>query len=99
MVDIWLIFNLMIPFILVLVHTYIDTLRNEMVVNDGEGREINHHGKSITVIEEREATDGKFIKVSPAPNEDRNEQRESNVSKSRSHKFTMAKRVFELRLE
>ena len=53
MVDIWLIFNLMIPFILVLVHTYIDTLRNEMVLNDGEGREINHHGKSVTVIKER----------------------------------------------
>lgn len=91
MVDIWLIFNLMIPFILVLVHTYIDTLRNEMVLNDGEGREINHHGKSVTVIKEREATDGMFMKVSPAPIEDRNEQLELNVCKSRSQTLKMVK--------
>ena len=91
MVDIWLIFNLMIPFILVLAHTYIDTLRNELFVDDGEGREINHHGKSITVIEEREATDGMFMKVSPVPIEDRNEQLELNVCKSRSQTLKMVK--------
>ena len=45
MVDVWLIFNLLLPFIEVLVHTYMDTLRND------EEREINHHGKTITVGE------------------------------------------------
>ena len=46
MVDAWLLFNLLYPFIVVLLHTYMDTLRN-----DGE-REINHHGKSIKINEE-----------------------------------------------
>ena len=43
MVDVWLLFNLLLPFIIVLLHTYMDTLRND------EEREINHHGKSIQV--------------------------------------------------
>ena len=43
MVDVWLLFNLLYPFIVVLIHTYMDTLRNE------EEREINHHGKSIQI--------------------------------------------------
>ena len=38
MMDIWLIFNLLLPFMEVLLHTYIDYLRND------EDREINHHG-------------------------------------------------------
>ena len=29
MIDIWLIFNLIVPFLLILVHTYMDTLRSE----------------------------------------------------------------------
>ena len=37
MMDIWLIFNLFIPFAEVLLHTYIDSLHNEEV--------INHHGQ------------------------------------------------------
>ena len=41
MIDIWLIFTLLLPFMEVLLHTYIDYLRND------EDREINHHGKSI----------------------------------------------------
>ena len=45
MVDIWLLFNLILPFIVVLSHTYMDTLRND------EDREINHHGKTITIGE------------------------------------------------
>ena len=49
MVDVWLIFNLLIPFILVLVHTYVDSLRTEVKSEDGEERKINHHGKSILV--------------------------------------------------
>ena len=43
MMDIWLIFNLLLPFMEVLLHTYIDYLRND------DDREINHHGKTVTV--------------------------------------------------
>ena len=39
MVDVWLIFNLMLPFIQVILQTYIDTLR------DDHGRAVNHHGQ------------------------------------------------------
>ena len=46
MVDVWLLFNLLYPFIVVLIHTYMDTLRND------EEREINHHGKTIQVNDE-----------------------------------------------
>jgi len=45
MVDVWLIFAQAVPWVEVLLHTWIDTSRTE-----GEGgREINNHGKSITV--------------------------------------------------
>ena len=53
MVDIWLLFNLILPFMVVLIHTYMDTLRND------EDREINHHGKSVEVGEK----DDSIIKV------------------------------------
>ena len=43
MIDVWLLFNLLLPFIVVLLHTYMDTLRTD------EDREINHHGKSIAI--------------------------------------------------
>merc|ERR550519_1612358 len=48
MVDVWLLFNLLYPFIGVLKHTYMDTLRND------EEREINHHGKTIQINAENE---------------------------------------------
>ena len=38
MIDIWLIFNLIVPFVEVLLHTYKDALREEE-------REVNHHGR------------------------------------------------------
>ena len=41
MMDIWLIFTLLLPFKEVLLHTYMDYLRND------EDREINHHGTSV----------------------------------------------------
>ena len=47
MMDVWLLFNLLYPFIVVLLHTYMDTLRND------EEREINHHGRSIAVDENK----------------------------------------------
>ena len=56
MVDVWLLFNLLYPFIVVLIHTYMDTLRND------EEREINHHGKSIQINAEDEEQDS-VIKV------------------------------------
>ena len=45
MIDVWLLFNLLYPFIVVLIHTYMDSLREDM------DREINHHGKTVTVGE------------------------------------------------
>ena len=57
MVDAWLLFNLLYPFIVVLIHTYMDTLRND------DDRDINHHGKTITIGEaelEERAFSGKY---------------------------------------
>ena len=51
MVDAWLLFNLLYPFIVVLLHTYMDTLRND------EDREINHHGKTISIDENGKASE------------------------------------------
>ena len=52
MVDVWLLFNLLYPFIVVLIHTYMDTLRND------DEREINHHGKTIQVNDENKDKEG-----------------------------------------
>ena len=41
MIDIWLIFTLFIPFCEVLLHTLIDSLREEL------GRTVNHHGAAV----------------------------------------------------
>ena len=58
MVDAWLLFNLLYPFIVVLIHTYMDTLRND------DDREINHHGKTVTIGEtEDNANDQGIIQV------------------------------------
>ena len=77
MIDIWLIFNLLIPFLLVLLHTYMDSLRTEANDADGEERTINHHGRKIKVgggtssHDSNDFTTGKSIQVQPAPVEDR----------------------------
>ena len=47
MVDVWLIFAQVIPWVEVLLHTLIDWMRTDE--EEDEGREINHHGKTITV--------------------------------------------------
>merc|ERR1719445_1132745 len=47
MMDVWLLFNLLYPFIVVLIHTYMDTLRND------DEREINHHGRTITIDDDK----------------------------------------------
>ena len=59
MVDVWLLLNLLYPFIVVLIHTYMDTLRND------EEREINHHGKTIQISDDNSTTEhtGSIIKV------------------------------------
>ena len=46
MIDIWLIFNLLKPFVDILLQTYIETLRT--------AEEINHHGKTINVEEKEQ---------------------------------------------
>ena len=48
MIDIWLIFSQLIPFTEVLLHTFMDCMREE------EEREVNHHGKTILVNEPAE---------------------------------------------
>ena len=45
MVDVWLIFAQAVPWVEVLLHTWIDMMRTE----GEEGREINNHGKTIIV--------------------------------------------------
>ena len=46
MVDAWLLFNLLYPFIVVLLHTYMDTLRNE---DDQEKDDDKSHDNIIQV--------------------------------------------------
>ena len=48
MIDVWLIFAQMIPFMEVLLHSWMDLLRV------GEDREINHHGKTIKLEDKKE---------------------------------------------
>ena len=61
MVDVWLLFNLLYPFIVVLIHTYMDTLRSD------DDREINHHGKTIQIDDggNNDSGTGSLIKVGP----------------------------------
>jgi len=57
MIDIYLIFSLMIPFVEVLLQTYMDSLRLENDEYDADAekesklRTINHHGRAITVAQ------------------------------------------------
>ena len=44
MIDIWLLFNLFKPFVDIIMQTYIETLKAEE-----NPRDINHHGKMISV--------------------------------------------------
>ena len=57
MVDVWLMFNLFKPFLDIIIQTYIETLRVE------EEKEINHHGKTIVVSENK--ANGAPIEVVP----------------------------------
>lgn len=44
MIDVWLIFSQLIPFVEVILHTYMDCLRNN------DERQVNHHGQAINVV-------------------------------------------------
>ena len=63
MVDIWLIFSQMVPFTEVLLHTFMDCMREE------EDREVNHHGRSVNVgqTEEDEDRHGQTKKLFVVP--------------------------------
>ena len=68
MVDTWMLFNLVLPFIEVLLHTYIDLLREGE--EEAEPRQINHHGKIIDVDEQdEELKNVSVIKVAPKDDE------------------------------
>ena len=81
MMDIWLIFNLLLPFMEVLLHTYIDYLRND------EDREINHHG--TTIKPNKTEDDPSITQVQPADSSNikmdlisRNEETQVNALKA-----------------
>ena len=70
MIDIWLIFNLLPPFIEVLVHTYMDSLRQEQspslvenIPRNDDDREINHHGRPVEVGEDNSRPASGITKV------------------------------------
>ena len=58
MVDVWLIFAQVVPWIEVLLHTLIDWMRT-----DEEEREVNHHGKTITVGGGKQNKDQEMVKL------------------------------------
>ena len=58
MVDVWLIFAQVVPWIEVLLHTLIDWMRT----NEEEEREVNHHGKTITVGGGKQNKDKEMVK-------------------------------------
>ena len=46
--DVWLIVNLFVPFVEVLLHTFIDSFRDE------PDRQVNHHGSNVPVGDSRQ---------------------------------------------
>ncbi len=62
MMDVWCIFNLFIPFIEVVIQTYMDNLREE------KNRTINHHGRTINVASLGNDQQGKTTKVGATRN-------------------------------
>ena len=79
MMDVWLIFNLIVPFVEVLLHTYKDMLREE------ENREVNHHGRVRKLGEENDA-DGTDASASPDKQEVNNWVEVDNAAISMSQK-------------
>ena len=60
MIDIWLIFSQLVPFTEVLLHTFMDCMREE------QDREINHHGRSVNVGLDEDTEQSKKVFVVPA---------------------------------
>ena len=56
MVDVWLIFAQVLPWVEVLLHTLIDWVRFE----EENGRQVNHHGRAINVGQKEEADKERF---------------------------------------
>ena len=56
MVDVWLIFAQVLPWVEVLLHTLIDWVRFE----EENGRQVNHHGRTINVGGKEEADKERF---------------------------------------
>ena len=79
MVDIWMLFNLVLPFIEVILHTYTDLLREEE--DEEEPRQINHHGKIIDVEPTVESKKN-IIKVAPKDLVSVNEKLQQTAMKS-----------------
>ena len=79
MVDIWMLFNLVLPFIEVILHTYTDLLREED--NDEEPRHNNQHGKLMEVEQIIESKTN-IIKVAPKDLLSVNEKLQQSAMKS-----------------
>ena len=63
MIDTWLLFNLFKPFVDIIMQTYIESLRSV-----DKGREVNHHGKTVTVGENQAQTNITMVKPLSANN-------------------------------
>ena len=74
MIDIWLIFNLLLPFMEVLLHTYMDYLRND------DDREVNHHGTTIKPNQMED--DSTITQVQPADSVDSSHYKLDLVSRN-----------------
>ena len=70
MIDIWLIFSQLVPFTEVLLHTFMDCMREE-----GE-REVNHHGQAVNVgkSEENGRLDKLFVVSKNSPQLEKNHE-------------------------
>ena len=70
MIDIWLIFSQLVPFTEVLLHTFMDCMREE-----GE-REVNHHGQAVNVgkSEENGSLDKLFVLSKNSPHMEENHE-------------------------
>ena len=89
MMDVWLIFNLLLPFMEVLLHTYMDYLRED------EDREINHHGTTIKPNQTEE--EGGITLVLPAESSNSNmdlisRNEKTQVSALKKHYLMMEKK-------
>ena len=81
MVDTWMIFNLVLPFIEVILHTYTDLLREEEEEEDP--RQMNHHGKIIDIDLEKDGPKSKhLIRVAPKDLVSVNEKLQQSAMKS-----------------